>query len=176
MALPRLSVCLALLALALPVQARTADDAAHGQDPALRASQPPPPVIASPVSIPLDASRLDGLARHAVVARVHEAELHCEGVALIDLLRANGAIPEGRLDSPHLARYVQVDARDGFRVLFSLAELDPGTGDRAAWVVDRCDGQPLDDATGPLRLLVPGDARGARSVRQLDAINVVVAP
>ena len=29
---------------------------------------------------------------------------------------------------------------------------------------------------GPLRLRVPGDARAARGVRQLEAITVVVAP
>lgn len=161
-----------LLAL-LPCLALAHD---HAQDPDLRASSPAPTEIASPVTVPLDAATLGALERQPVEARVHEATLHCEGVPLVALLRASGAIPEGRLGSPHLARYVLASARDGYRVLFSLAELDPGTGDRAAFVVDRCDGQALDDEAGPLRLLVPGDVRAARSVRQLDALTVVVAP
>lgn len=152
-----------------------AHDAA-AQDPHLRASQPERPAIPSPVTVSLDAQRIAGLPRHAVSARVHNTELNCDGVALIDVLRASDAIPEGRLGSAHLSRYVQVDARDGYRVLFSLAELDPGTGNRAVYVVDRCGGEALDEKDGPLRLLVPDDVRAARSVRQLDAINVVVAP
>lgn len=148
----------------------------HAQDPELRASEPAPPEIASPMTVPLDPATLDALPRQPVEARVHEATLRCEGVPLVALLRATGAIPEGRLGSAHLARYVLAGARDGYRVLFSLAELDPGTGNRAAFVVDRCDGKPLDQDTGPLRLLVPGDVRPARGVRQLDAITVVVAP
>lgn len=166
----------ALLALFVPALAIAHDHDASAQDPHLRASQPETPALASPVSIPLHAQALSGLPRHAVEARVHEATLACEGVSLVDLLRASGAIPDGPLRSAQLSRYVQVDARDGYRVLFSLAELDPGTGNRAAYVVDRCHGTALDANDGPLRLLVPGDVRAARSVRQLESINVVVAP
>ncbi|MCA0393320.1 MAG: molybdopterin-binding protein [Proteobacteria bacterium] len=160
------AACL-LLALALPAAA---------QDPHLRASEPAPAPIASPVAVPLDAATLAALPRQPVTARVHDAELACEGIPLMALLRASGAVPEGALRSAHLGRYVLVDARDGYRVLFSLAELDPGTGNREAWLVDRCAGAALDDKDGPLRLLVPGDTRAARSVRQVEAINVVVAP
>jgi hypothetical protein len=163
-----------MLAATLSLQAFAHD--ADAQDPRLRASLPERPALPSPVSVPLDGGQLAGLVRRPVTARVHDVLLQCEGVSLIDLLRASQAVPEGRLDSPHLARYVLADARDGYRVLFSLAELDPGTGNRAAYVVDRCGGDILGDDEGPLRLLVPDDASGARSVRQLDAITVVVAP
>lgn len=148
----------------------------HRHDPHLRAAPPRPPAVPSPVAVPLDEATLARLPRGAVSARVHETMLHCEGVPLIALLHASGAVPDGPLRGPHLSRYVQVDARDGYRVLFSLAELDPGTGNRAVWIVDRCDGAPLDAETGPLRLLAPDDVRAARSVRQLEAITVVVAP
>lgn len=165
------------LTIALAASALTSAYAheAH-QDPSLRAAAPHRPEIVSPVAVPLDPATLGTLPRQAVTTRVHEATLHCEGVPLVLLLRAAGAIPEGRLGSPHLARYVLAEGRDGYRVLFSLAELDPETGGRAAFVVDRCDGGSLDEAAGPLRLLVPGDVRAARSVRQLDSVTVVVAP
>lgn len=145
-------------------------------DPRLRASMPRPPAVPSPVAVGLDAQGLAALDRHAVTARVHDSPLQCEGVALYDALRASDAVPEGALRGPHLARYVLVDARDGYRVVFSLAELDPGTGNRAVYLVDRCDGDALTAEDGPLRLLVPDDVRAARSVRQVEAITVVVAP
>lgn len=162
----------ALVALA-SAQASTQ---AAAQDPHLRASPPEAPAIRSPVAVPLEPAALAALPREAVSARVHETELACEGVPLFALLRASGAIPEGALRSAQLSRYVLVDARDGYRVLFSLAELDPSTGRRGAWLVDRCNGAALDDKDGPLRLLVPDDARAARSVRQVESISVVVAP
>jgi DMSO/TMAO reductase YedYZ molybdopterin-dependent catalytic subunit len=39
-------------------------------------------------------------------------------------------------------------------------------------VADKCDGQPLAAADGPLRLVVEGETRGARSVRQLTGITL----
>lgn len=164
------------LALLAAVSIASAHGHGHGSAQHAHAPEQAPPPIPQAVPIPLDAPALAGLQRHAVSASVHRTTLHCEGVALIDLLRAAGTIPEGALRSRHLARYVLVEARDGYRAVFSLAELDPGTGNRAVYLVDRCAGTALDDADGPLRLLVPDDVRAARSVRQVDAITVAVAP
>jgi hypothetical protein len=72
-----------------------------------------------------------------------------------------------------LARGVLVTARDGYRVLFSLGELDASLGAVGAIVATRCDGKPLDEADGPFRLIVPKDGRPARSVRQLESLAVV---
>jgi len=145
-------------------------------DPGLRASQPDAGAIASPVVVPLDAATLAALPREPVTQHMPKGPIHCEGVPLVALLRAGGAMPPGRLPPAHLSRYVVADARNGGRVLFSLAELDPETGGREVFVVDRCDGKPLPAEDGPLRLLVPGDARPARALRQLEALTVVVAP
>ena len=154
------------LAIATPAQ----------QDPTLRASQPDAGAIASPVVVPLDAATLAALPREPVTQHMPKGPIHCEGVPVVALLRAGGAMPPGRLPPAHLSRYVVADARDGGRVLFSLAELDPETGGHAVFVVDRCAGSPLPDDAGPLRLLVPDDARPARGLRQLEALTVVVAP
>ncbi len=81
-----------------------------------------------------------------------------------------------KLPGAQLARYVLVDARDGYRVLYSLAELDPGTGKRRVLLVDRCNGAALGQEDGPLRLIAPEDARPARWVRQVKSITVVTAP
>ena len=100
---------------------------------------------AEPVQIPLDAATLAALPRQAVEAKVHDVALHCEGIALRDLLRKAGAMSPDPLRGRDLARVVTVHARDGYRVVFSLAELDATLGDRAVFLVDRCGGKPLDE-------------------------------
>lgn len=154
------------------------EDAARdgGYDPRLRASPPATPALASPVVVPLDAAMLAALPRESVTATAQGASLRCEGVVLSALLRATGAMPDGPLRGAQLARYVQVDGRGGERVLFALAELDPTLGNRRVFIVDRCDCKPLGDDDGPLRLVTADEARPARSLRQVEAITVIVAP
>jgi hypothetical protein len=67
-------------------------------------------------------------------------------------------------------------AADGYRVVFSLGELDARLGSAAIMVADRCDGKPLPDGDGPVRLVAQGEARGARSVKQLIKVSVTAAP
>lgn len=148
--------------------------AAHA--PHQRASTPQLPPLPSPVVVPLDAAVLAALPRHAARGNAHGQALDCEGVALVELLRAAGAMPVEPLRGAQLTRYVQVDGRDGDRALFSLAELDPTLGGNAVVLVDRCNGAALGDDVGPLRLLAPAESRPARWVRQVEAITVIVAP
>lgn len=126
-------------------------------------------------AIPLEAATLSALPRETVDADSHGHALTCEGVALVALLRHAGAMPGTGLQRAQFANIVEADARDGYRVAFSLGELDPATGGRRVYVVDRCNGAPLDDRTGPLRLLVPEDAGPERWLRQLRSITVSAA-
>jgi acetyl esterase/lipase len=157
-----------------PTTDATAAPSTH--DPHLHAAPPQAPALPSPVVVPIDAATLAALPREAVIASAHDRVLHCEGVALAALLQAAGAMPAGPLRGAQLGRYVQVDGRDGYRALFALSEFDPTLGHRAAFLVDRCDGKALANDDGPLRLVVPGEARAARWVRQVAAITVIVAP
>ncbi len=93
------------------------------------------------------------------------------GIRLITLLRRAG-IPIDNLRGPNLTKRVVVEAADGYRAVFSLAEIAPGIGSRDVLVADQQDGQPLAAAVGPRRLIVPGDGSGARSVRQVIALRV----
>jgi len=131
-----------------------------------------PALAADAVQVPLDATHLASLPRHRVEATIHERALHCEGVALVDVLRNAKAMPPTALRGADLARVAVVSARDGYRVAFSLGELDATLGNRAVYLVDRCGDKPIDEKEGPLRLLVPDDARPARAARQIDAIRV----
>jgi len=124
----------------------------------------------------LGPSDLAALPRDSVRARVHDGpERWYAGPSLIAVLRRAGA----RVDTirgPALAHYVLAEARDGYRVLFSLAELAPALGNERVLLVDRMDGQtlPLDD--GPWRLLVPGEAHPTRWARQVVTIRVGAVP
>ncbi|PBS13118.1 hypothetical protein CMZ82_05725 [Lysobacteraceae bacterium NML93-0792] len=151
-------------------------DTACAHEPAGHQRASVPGRAPSPISVPLDAPSRATLQRHPVPVPGDGRTLQCEGVALSALLQVSGAMPDTPLDTAHLDRYVLVSARTGERAVFSLGELDVMLGNRAVYLLDRCEGAPLDDDDGPLRLLVADDSRPARSLRQIDAITVVAAP
>ena len=98
-----------------------------------------------------------------------------EGVLLEELLRKAG-VPQGEsLRGPLMATYVLAEAADGYRVVFSLAELDSGILDSEVIVADTMDGAPLGANQGPFRLVAPHEKRPARWVRMLKSITVTRA-
>ena len=99
-----------------------------------------------------------------------------EGVLLEELLHRAG-IPQGeQLRGPSMATYVIAGAEDGYRVVFSLAELDSGILESDVIVADTRDGAPLAGKEGPFRLVAPHEKRPARGVRMLKSITVMRAP
>ncbi len=96
-----------------------------------------------------------------------------EGVRVAELLKRVG-VPLGKaLRGDAMATYVVASASDGYRVVFSLAELDPEFTGSEIMVVDRTNGQPLLPDQGPIRIVAPKDLAGARSMRMLERIEVV---
>lgn len=156
-------------ALVVALLAATPALAQHSHAPS--AATPAPPAS---IDIALDAGARDGIARSRVTANAHGQALDCNGVALIDVLRKAGAMPADPLrGGAQLGRRVEVVARDGYRVTFSLGELDPSLGNTRVFLVDQCDGKPLAADSGPLRLIVPEDSRPARGIRQIERITVL---
>ena len=99
-----------------------------------------------------------------------------EGVLLEEVLRKAG-VPQGEnLRGPSMASYVLAEAADGYRVVFSLAELDSGIVDSEVIVADTMDGAPLGEKQGPFRIVAPHEKRPARWVRMLKSITVARAP
>ena len=125
--------------------------------------------------VTLDAAARAAVERREVRMDIHGTAWDCSGVALYDLLTAQGRVPE-EVRGVQLARYVLVTARDGYRAMFSLAELAPRLAGHEVYVVDQCGGADLGEDVGPLRLLVPGDAHPARSMRQVESIHLRTAP
>jgi DMSO/TMAO reductase YedYZ molybdopterin-dependent catalytic subunit len=98
-----------------------------------------------------------------------------EGVLLEDLLRKAGAPLGEKLRGPSMALYVLVEAGDGYRVVFALAELDSGFLDSQVIVADTMDGAPLGENQGPFKLVAPHEKRPARWIRMLKSITVLSA-
>jgi DMSO/TMAO reductase YedYZ molybdopterin-dependent catalytic subunit len=95
-----------------------------------------------------------------------------EGVPVFELLQHAGAPLGKRLRGAQLKLYVVVDASDGYQVVFSLPEFDPGFTDRVILLADRRDGRPLSAPEGPFRIVVPGEKRHARWVREVIDLDI----
>lgn len=155
------AVCLACGALMITASLRA-------QAPTLTVSYPGGQAV-------LPAAELATLPRDSIKARIHDGpEQWFAGPSILAVLRRAGA----RVDTirgPALAQYLVAEARDGYRVVFSLAELAPTLGNRVVLLVDRIDGKPLPEAEGPWRLLVPADAHPSRWARQVVALRLLAA-
>jgi DMSO/TMAO reductase YedYZ molybdopterin-dependent catalytic subunit len=121
----------------------------------------------------LTAADLAKMPRASVKSMSGGIETTFEGVWLHEILKRAGAPLGGDLRGKALASYIVADAKDGYEVVFSLAEIDPAFTSQQFLLADTADGQPLVGSQGPFRLVVPTDKPGARSVRMLTKIEVV---
>ena len=165
---------LALLPLSLP---------ARGQQsaPSRAATGPVEFKIGGAVTTPLivTAADLKALPRKTIrVVNTHnnnKTEVY-EGVPLAELL-AKAGLPQGeQIRGPLMAEYVLVEAADGYRVIFSLAELDSSFLDSDVLVADTMDGSPISGNEGPYKLVAPHDKRPGQWVRMVKSITVMKAP
>jgi hypothetical protein len=130
-------------------------------------------IAAATIAIPFDAATRAALPVATATLTAHGKSQACSGVWLRDVI-ARAGVPSGdAVKGDALGMAIVAEAADGYRVAFSLGELDAKLGKSPILVVDRCDGQQLDAADGPVRLVAEGEARGARSVRQLAKLTAV---
>jgi len=131
--------------------------------------------VAGEVSHPLSITgdEFAKLPRQTVKAKGHDGvDSQFDGVRLVDIL-ATAGVPTGKdLRGPAMALYLVVEASDGYRVVFGLTELDPAFTDRVILLADRRDGKPLSAKDGPLQVIVPGEKKHARWVRQVIRLKV----
>jgi len=94
------------------------------------------------------------------------------GVALSDLLAPLGvpAKPHGK----DFKLYAVAVGADGYEAVYSIGEISPDVHDGTVLVADAMDGKVLQTA-GPLQLVITGDKRPARWVRNLVAVRVMTA-
>ena len=90
------------------------------------------------------------------------------GVPLWSVLQKAGVV-DGAAKGGHLRHGILVTGADGYGALLSIGEVDPDFANDGAILAVRKDGQPLDEG---VRLVVPGDKKGGRSVRHVVGIEV----
>lgn len=73
-----------------------------------------------------------------------------------------------------VSQYVVLTGRDGYRAVLALAELAPEYEGKQIILAREMDGKPL--ASEHLRIVVPADKRGGRSVRDIARIEVKSLP
>ena len=153
---------------------------ARGQEPAPKVQQTLAPAgpslrvqgeIATPLQ--LTAAELAHFPRQSVTAKAHDGkESRYEGVAVFEILKKAG-LPTGKeLRGKAVALYLVVEASDGYRAVFALPEFDPAFTNQVILLADRRDGQPLSFHEGPLQIIVPGEKRHARWVRQVITLRI----
>ncbi len=150
---------------------------ATGQDrPKAKSAEPRPFLsVKGEAERPLDltAEEFAKLPRQSVHAKDHEGkEADYEGVALVDVLKAAGVKFGQDLRGKALANYLVVEAADGYRAVYALPELDAAFTDRVILLADQRDKKPLDEKHGPLQVIVPGEKKHARWVRQVTALKI----
>ena len=160
----------AILALGLSLSAQQAP-AAHV------AAGPTEFTIGGAVAAPLVVTAADLKQMPRTTVRVlnshdNKTEVY-EGVPLA-LFLAKIGLPQGeKLRGPWMTAYDVAEGADGYRVVFSLAELDSSFLDSEVLVADTMDGALLVGDEGPLKLIAPHDKRPGRWVRMLKSVTIV---
>ncbi len=142
------------------------------------AAAPDTLTVGGAVKTPLTLTLADlaKMPRTTVTIKEDGADVHYEGVLLGEILKRAGAPSGDALRGKALASYVLCEAKDGYRVVFSLAELDPDFTDNSVIVADTREGHPLFEYQGTFRVMAPHDKRAARGIRLLTKLTVVQIP
>jgi molybdate transport system substrate-binding protein len=150
----------------------------HGFDPVALAEPVQPPVgllvqrMGQPPKL-LDLAALAAIpsaTQHIALATEHgNKPADWAGPMLWQLLAQSGAINPDK-PSEHVRQTVRVTGADGYSVVFALAELSPQFANSPILLANRMDGAPLPNQS--MRLVVPNEKRGGRSVRDVVRIDV----
>jgi DMSO/TMAO reductase YedYZ molybdopterin-dependent catalytic subunit len=136
-------------------------------------------VVVGAVERPLNLqiSDLEKTPHVSVEVKDHDGNLTTyEGVPLVELLKLAGAPIGEKLRGATMASYVLAEAKDGYRVVFAMPELDPAFTDSKVLVAYAANGKPLPVGQGPLRIVAPQEKRPAQWIRMLQRIEVVKIP
>ena len=132
-------------------------------------------ISGTPKPLSLTTADLAQMPRTSITATAHKVSGTFEGVTIRELLTRAGVPAGPQLRGAALASSVIVTGADGYRVSFGLAEFDPDFTDRVAILADKRDGEALPPNAAPFQLILSGEKRPARWVRQVISIELVPA-
>lgn len=128
--------------------------------------------VSTPLNLTLD--DLTMMRTSTVSAKDKDGKMHeFTGVALVEVLRRAGVTLGSELRGENLTKYLVVKAEDGYKVVYSLAEIDPEFTNDVVLIAYRVDADPLAESDGPLRIVAPSDRKHARWVRQINSIMIL---
>ena len=124
----------------------------------------------------LQAADLKAMTHTTVTAKDRDGKEHSySGIPLADLLKQAGATMGGELRGKNLTKCLLVKAADAYEVLFALPEIDPDFTAQTILLADSVDGAPLPQGIGPYRIVVPGEKKPARWIREVKSMEVKFA-
>ena len=97
------------------------------------------------------------------------------GPTIRDLMTLVGAPAGHALRGPSMLLVVIAEASDGYKVAYTLSELDEQFGARIAILAFTQNDGPLPASEGPLRVVVAGEQHHARWTRQVVRLRLVRA-
>ena len=134
-----------------------------------------PLFAADTTTITLSPKSFEGLPRVKAKLKPHHSdgpEAEYEGVTLSALLVKAG-VPSGEaIRGKSLSFVVIAKAADGYQAVYALPELDPAFSKKIFILADKKNGKPIPAEEGPYRIVVPAEARQARSVRQVTSLVI----
>lgn len=159
-----------VLALAFTAAAQTATTTVAAQKEAVLRIE-----VQNGKNLNLTAKDLEKFARREIKGKAHDGkEATYGGVNLTEILVAAGAkLGKDELRGKELAAYLLVEAADGYKVAFALAELSADFTDKIILLADTRDGKPLDASHGFWQIIVPDDKKHGRWVRQVASLKII---
>ncbi|MEZ4808226.1 MAG: hypothetical protein R2815_12255 [Flavobacteriales bacterium] len=122
----------------------------------------------------LTISQLQQLRPRTVEVSAHDGEKATyQGALLWDVLALGCPSVPGSAKRERVGMVVRVDAWDGYHATIALMEADTSFRERPVLLTWARDGAPLDAHYGPLQIIVPGEKRHARNVRNVKMLSVV---
>lgn len=122
----------------------------------------------------LSLKELKSMPQSEVSGKDRDEEVHSfQGVLLIDLLKKGGMKFGTALKGINQAQYLLVEAADGYKVIFSLPEIDPEFSGKQILIAHSRDGVALEEGVGPFRFVVPEEKLHARWIREVVAVKLV---
>jgi hypothetical protein len=109
-----------------------------------------------------------------VMAKAHDEKVHrYSGVTIANLLIKAGIMLGDSAKSKTINSYIIVTAADNYKAIYAIPEIDPLFATRSIILANRADKRPLATEDGPFQIIVPGEKKHARWVRQVTGIQVV---
>jgi hypothetical protein len=105
----------------------------------------------------------------------HGKDATFEGVPLVEVLKLGGVEFGEKLRGKRLATFLLVEASDGYKAVYALPELDPEFTDKRVILADKRDGKDLPENARSFQIVVEGDKRPARWIRQVTKLRILQA-